>query len=98
MTFYYNPQTQGTKTVAISWLKQNTGSGVNHESVNNSLLTDFDLRVYDNSTGVVIASSLSSYNNAELVRFFANTNSTYTIEITRYSNNSTLEKLSIAYL
>lgn len=93
----FSSPTQVTKTVAISWLKHNEGTGTNHANLSYPTLTDFDLRIYDNA-GNIIASSLSPYNNAELVRFTANPNVTYKIEVVRVTNNTTPEKITLAYL
>ena len=90
----YDPITYGTKTVAISWLKQNTGCTFG--STTDPTLTNFNLKVLDEDNNVV-ASSQSYYNSAELVRFTAIPGITYTIKVTRYTNNSTSEKLSIAF-
>ncbi len=95
--YYYTPQTSGTKTFALSWIKQNTGSGTNHYSISEQSFTDFDLTVYD-SAGDYITSSTSANNIAELLRFNATAYNTYKIRITRYTNNSTLEKLALAYV
>ena len=95
--YYYTPRTSGTKTFALSWIKQNTGSGTNHYSISEQSFTDFDLAVYD-SAGDYITSSTSANNIAELLRFNATAYNTYKIRITRYTNNSTLEKLALAYV
>ena len=97
ISFNFYPLSTGTKTIAISWLKRNTGSGTNHTTVSSPTLTDFDLKVYD-SSGNLVASSVSVYNNAELVRFNATTTSVYTVKITRYTNNSTSERISLAHV
>ena len=44
-----------------------------------------------------IANSVSSYNNAELVGFTANSSQTYTIEIERVNSFSTNEKITYTY-
>ena len=85
------------KKFVISWIKQNTNSGTNHSTiVDDPNVTNFDLIVY-NSSGTVIASSLFTTNNAELVGFDANSGSTYTIKIIRNNNFSSAEKISYAY-
>jgi hypothetical protein len=90
----YDPLTYGTKTVAISWLKQNIGC--DPSTTSNPTFTNFNLKVLDEDNNVV-ASSQSYYNSAELVRFTAVPGITYTIKVTRYTNNSTSEKLSVAF-
>ena len=89
----YNPIMYETKTVVISWLKQNTGCTPG--STTDPAFTNFNLKVLDEDNNV-IASSQSYYNSAELVRFTAIPGITYTIKVTRYTNNSTSEKLSVA--
>ena len=87
----------GFKKFVISWIKQNTNSGTNHSnSVDDPNVTNFDLKVY-NSSGTVIASSLFTTNNAELVGFDADSSNTDTIKIIRNDNFSSVEKLSYAY-
>ena len=95
--YYYTPQTSGTKIFTLSWIKQNTGSGTNHYSISEQSFTDFDLTVYDSADNY-ITSSTSANNITELLRFTATANNTYKIRITRYTNNSTLEKLALAYV
>lgn len=89
----YNPIMYETKTVVISWLKQNTGCTPG--STTDPTFTNFNLKVLDEDNNV-IASSQSYYNSAELVRFTAVPGNTYTIKVIRYTNNSTSEKLSVA--
>ena len=95
--YYYTPTTTGTKTVAISWIKQNTGSGINHSTINEASFIDFDLAIYD-SLGNLVIISQPPYNSAELVRFIANSGSTYTIRINRFTGGSTVEKIALAYV
>lgn len=97
ITYTYSPQTTGFKKFVISWIKQNTNSGTNHSTiVDDPNVTNFDLIVY-NSSGTIIASSLFTTNNAELVGFDAYSGSTYTIKIIRNNNFSSAEKISYAY-
>jgi len=95
--YIYSPTTTGTKTFAISWLRQNTGTGTNHSSISVPSFTDFDLVVYD-SLGNLVIISQPQYNSTELVRFTAYSGNTYTIRIKRFTNNSTLEKIALAYV
>lgn len=97
VTYTYSPQTSGFKKFVISWIKQNTNTGTNHGTVNTDpSVTNFNLAVYD-SSGNLIANSVSSYNNAELVGFTANSSQTYTIEIERVNSFSTNEKITYTY-
>lgn len=95
VTFNFYPQTTGTKTVVISWLRDVTGSGTNHSTISTSTLTDFDLYIYD-SSGNEIARSLSSVNNVEFIRFNATTTAKYTVVIKRFTNNTTSERITLA--
>lgn len=97
ISFNFYPLSTGTKTIAISWLKRNTGSGTNHTNISNPALTDFDLKVYD-SSGNLVASSISANNSVELVRFNATTTSKYTVTITRFTNNTTSERIALAHV
>lgn len=97
ITHSYTPQSLGFKKFAISWIKQNTNTGTNHDTINTDpAVTNFNLRVYD-SSGNIVASSLSEYNNAELVGFTVNSIQTYTIKIERVNSFSTNEKISYTY-
>ena len=81
ITYTYSPQTSGFKKFVISWIKQNTNTGTNHSIPSTDpAVTNFNLRVY-NSDGYIVASSLSEYNNAELVGFTADSSQTYTVKM-----------------
>lgn len=97
ISFDFYPLTTGRKTIAISWLRRNTGTGTNHSTITSPALTDFDLYIYD-SSGNLVASSASSSNNAEFIGFNATTTSKYTVKIIRYTNNTTSERISLAHV
>ena len=97
ITYTYSPQTSGFKKFVISWIKQNTNTGTNHSIPSTDpAVTNFNLRVY-NSDGYIVASSLSEYNNAELVGFTADSSQTYTVKIERVNSFSTNEKITYTY-
>ncbi len=95
ITFNFYPQTIGTKTVVISWLRNVTGSGTNHSTISTPALTDFDLYVYD-SSGNEVARSWSSVNNVEFISFNATTTAKYTVVIKRFTNNTISERITLA--
>lgn len=97
ITFDFYPLTTGTKTIAITWLKQNTGMGTNHEAIADNTFSNFDLFVYD-SNGRLVASSTSSYNSVEMVRFNAATTGKYTVKIRKITGGTTTEKISLAHV
>lgn len=97
ITFDFYPLTTGTKTIAIAWLKQNTGTGTNHETITDNTFSDFDLYVYD-SNGQLLASSTSSYNSVEMVRFNATTTAKYTVKIRKITGGTATEKISLAHV
>lgn len=97
ITFDFYPLTTGTKTIAIAWLKRNTGSGTNHTSIYNAPFVDFDLYVKD-INGNTVYSSTSSFNSVEMVRFNATTTNKYTVEIKRVTSGTSTEKISLAHV
>lgn len=93
ISYNFYPQTKGYKTIVISWLMRATGSGTNHATITTPSLTNFDLYVYDYN-GNLVASSTSTVNNVEFIRFNASTTSMYTVKIVRRSN-TTSERISL---
>ena len=77
-------------TVAISWLRRNTASGT-------VTLTNFDLYIIG-PNGNIVASSLSTVNNVELVRFTPSSTAAHRIRIVRVTNNNTVERLTYAII
>lgn len=77
-------------TVAISWLRRNTASGT-------VPLTNFDLYIIG-PNGNIVASSLSTVNNVELVRFTPSSTASHRIRIVRVTNNNTVKRLTYAII
>lgn len=73
--------------IALAWNKEvstsNTSSG---EISNHNTLVDLDLYILDEDRNIV-ASSISSHNNLELVRFRAQSTGTYTIVVHPYETH-----------
>lgn len=97
ITFDFYPLTTGTKTIAIAWLKRNTGSGTNHTSVKDTPFVDFDLYIKDINGNTVYYSN-SLYNSVEMVRFNTTTTNKYTVVIKRFKTGSSIEKISLAHV
>lgn len=53
------------------------------------VVTDYDLRIYNNSTGALVASSSSSTNNMELLTYTAPTEGSYKIQLYMFSSSVT---------
>lgn len=96
ITFDFTPNTTGTKTVAISWLKHCEGTNADHSNISSYGFSNFDLYVLD-SKGNVVKSSKSLYNSVEMVRFNATAYNKYTIEIRRVSGGTSEETISLAH-
>lgn len=95
ITFNFYPLTTGRKAVVISWLKRVTGTGTNHSTLTNPNLTNFDLHVYD-SSGNEVSHVQSSVDSVEYIGFNATTTNKYTVVITRVTNNTTSERITLA--
>ena len=76
--------------VAISWLTNGE-----YKDTDDSISQDLNLIIKRN--GKIIASSLSKNNTFELIDFEAPYTGEYTIEIFRYKNRNTNEKVAIGY-
>ncbi len=95
-TFDFYPLTTGTKTIAIAWLKGNTGSGSDHKTIYNGTFVNYDIIVKD-INGTKVYSSEETNNSVEMVRFYASTTNKYTVEIKRKGTGSSV-KLSLAHV
>ncbi len=89
--FTLYPITDGTKSVAISWLKKATGD---LDNVTPSPLVNFNLYVYYSDTGNY--PSASSTNGYEYVCFDASKSKTYKIHIQRTGSSGTTERIALA--
>lgn len=90
--------TTGTKTIAIAWLKRNSGTGTNHEEVpDTNPIAGYSLRVTD-SSGNYVAGYSTYTGSVEMVKFDAKTTSKYTVEITRISSGNSTETISLAHV
>ena len=78
--------------VGIFWLKRNfvfneiEPGQLSEPYVTQHALADWDLKIYD-PDGEVIESSVSSYNNYEIVQFAPSKSGTYRITLTRYTSD-----------
>ncbi len=89
------PITDGTKSVAISWLKKATGSLDDYKNIDADYpLVDFDLYVNDSNAGS--HSSTSSTNGYEYVCFYASKSNAYNVEIKRVGSSGTTERIALA--
>ncbi len=89
------PITDGTKSVAISWLKKATGSLDDYSNIDaDDPLVNFNLYVYYSDTGNY--PSASSTNGYEYVCFDASKSKTYKIHIQRTGSSGTTERIALA--
>ena len=88
VTDYVNASSSSIR-VSFLWLKRNS-------ETSEIQLTDLDLRVYD-PNGNFVDSSLSTYNNYEVLEFDPTVSGYYTFKVFRYgTSSSTKEHLAIA--
>ncbi len=85
------PITDGTKSVAISWLRKIEGT---EDDIKPSPLVNFNLYVYYSDTGNY--PSASSTNGYEYVCFDASKSKTYKIHIQRTGSSGTTERIALA--
>lgn len=89
--FTLYPITDGTKSVAISWLRKIEGT---EDDIKPSPLVNFNLYVYYSDTGNY--PSASSTNGYEYVCFDASKSKTYKIHIQRTGSSGTTERIALA--